>query len=98
MNINPPDESRTATGRNHPAASRGGRGEPHRMEDITMKTIEKRVKAIGSLTGMDQAVRLITNLGGVVIGVQNLEIDFLDGDDCRAIHFKELGNGYIIMV
>ena len=44
-NINPPDESRTATGRNHPAASRGGRGEPHRMEDITMKTIEKRVKA-----------------------------------------------------
>lgn len=97
MNINPPDESRTATGRNHPAASRGGRGEPHRMEDITMKTIEKRVKAIGSLTGMDQAVRLITNLGGVVIGVQNLEIDFLDGDECRTIHFKELGNGYIIM-
>ena len=97
MNTNPPDESRTATGRNHPAASRGGRGEPHRMEDITMKTIEKRVKAIGSLTGMDQAVRLITNLGGVVIGVQNLEIDFLDGAECRTIHFKELGNGYIIM-
>lgn len=47
---------------------------------------------------MDQAVRLITNLGGVVIGVQNLEIDFLDGDECRTIHFKELGNGYIIMV
>ena len=98
MNTNPPDESRTATGRNHPAASRGGRGEPHRMEAITMKTIEKRVKAIGSLTGMDQAVRLITNLGGVVIGVQNLEIDFLDSDDCRTIRFKEMGNGYIIMV
>ncbi|WP_304634310.1 hypothetical protein [uncultured Oscillibacter sp.] len=63
-----------------------------------MKTIEKRVKAIGSLTGMDQAVRLITNLGGVVIGVQNLEIDFLDSDDCRTIRFKEMGNGYIIMV
>ena len=43
-----------------------------------MKGIEKRVKAIGSLVGMNQAVRLISNLGGVVIGVGTLEVTFLD--------------------
>lgn len=73
-------------------------GGPHRAEVGEMRAIEKRVKAVGSLTGMNQAVRLITNLGGVVIGVQGLAIDFLDNGDCRTIRFKELSNGYIIMV
>lgn len=84
----------TAT-RSAAPAKGGGR---HRTEVSEMRAIEKRVKAVGSLTGMNQAVRLITNLGGVVIGVQGLAIDFLDNGDCRTIRFKELSNGYIIMV
>nr|WP_326210062.1 hypothetical protein [uncultured Oscillibacter sp.] len=62
-----------------------------------MKGIEKRVKAIGSLVGMNQAVRLISNLGGVVIGVGTLEVTFLDGADCKTINFNELANGWIVM-
>lgn len=43
-----------------------------------MKTIEKRVKAIGSLTSMDQAVRLITNLGGVVIEMKEIKVEWCE--------------------
>lgn len=61
-----------------------------------MKKIEKQVKAIGTLVNMNQAVRLITNLGGVVIGVGDMTVDFMEGDSIRSIRFVER-NGRIIM-
>lgn len=61
-----------------------------------MKKIEKRVKAVGTLVNMNQAVRLITNLGGVVIGVGDMTVDFMEGDSIRSIRFVER-NGWIIM-
>lgn len=60
-----------------------------------MGSIEKRVKNVGSLTGMDQAVRLVANLGGVVIGTAGMSIDFLDGDSYSTIRFVQK-NGRII--
>lgn len=59
--------------------------------------IKTRVKAIGSLVNMNQAVRLISNLGGVVVGVGNLEVDFMEGSSFKTIRFTELENGWIIM-
>ena len=54
-----------------------------------MKKIEKQVKEIGTLVNMNQAVRLITNLGGVVIGVGDMTVDFIEGNSARSIRFVE---------
>lgn len=59
--------------------------------------ITKRVKAIGSLINMNQAVRLISNLGGVITGVGDLEVCFFDGDEHTSIRFAETENGRIVM-
>lgn len=59
--------------------------------------ITKRVKAIGSLININQAVRLISNLGGVITGVGDLEVYFFDGDEHTSIRFVEIENGRIVM-
>ena len=54
--------------------------------------LKGKLKEIGSLTNMNQAIRLITNLGGVVIGWNGLTVSVLDHGD---IEFKEAADGRI---
>ena len=54
--------------------------------------IKEKVKAIGSLKDINQALRLITNLGGVVVGWNGLTVSVLDHGD---IEFKETADGRI---
>lgn len=61
-----------------------------------MKKIEKQVKRIGTLVNMNQAVRLITNLGGTITGVGDMTVDFMENGTTRSIRFVER-NGWIIM-
>lgn len=56
-------------------------------------TITNKIKSVGSLNSINQAIRLLTNLGSVVIGVNDLTISTLDGD----FEFQELPNGRIIL-
>ena len=81
MNINPPDESRTATGRNHPAASRGGRGEPHRMEVQRMKFYinGKKVtkKAVTEKAGAERLGRMLEEAKQTHAEDPNEQISFM---------------------
>lgn len=62
-----------------------------------MKTINEKVKAVGSLVNMDQAVRLISNLGGTVIGLGNFEVCFIDNGEAKSIRFVKNNSGWIEM-
>lgn len=58
--------------------------------------ITKRVERVGSLYGINQAIRLISNLGGVVIGYDGSSVDFLEGSEYHSILFSEMENGRIV--
>lgn len=60
-----------------------------RYEDMTLT---EKLKSVGTLTDMNQAIRFITNTGHVVIGWNGLTVSVLDHDD---IEFKETAAGRI---
>ncbi len=55
-------------------------------------TLTEKIHRIGTLKDMGQAIRLITNMGHVVIGWNGLTVSVLDSGD---IEFKETANGRI---
>lgn len=67
------------------------------MEEMEMKNINAHLNRIGSLRDINQAVRMISNLGGTVIAVNGLEIDYLDGDACFIANFDSMDGGRLIM-
>ena len=54
--------------------------------------LKNKLKTTGSLKDINQAIRLITNLGGVVVGWNGLTVSVLDHGD---IEFKETADGRI---
>ena len=62
-----------------------------------MNDIKSQLNRVGSLRDINQAVRLISNLGGTVFAVNGLVIDYLDGDSCYIANFNHLGSGRIVL-
>ena len=55
-------------------------------------TLTEKLQSVGTLTGINQAIRFITNTGHTVIGQNGLTVSVLDHDD---IEFEETADGRI---
>ena len=62
------------------------------MKRYADMTLTEKLQHVGTLNGMDQAVRFITNAGHVVTGWNGLTVSVLDAED---IEFKETADGRI---
>ena len=56
------------------------------------RTLTEKLKSVGTLNDMNQAIRFITNAGHIVIGWSGLTVSVLDHDD---IEFRETADGRI---
>lgn len=62
------------------------------MKRYADMTVTEKLKSVGTLSGMNQAVRFITNAGHIVTGWSGLTVSVLDHDD---IEFVETADGRI---
>ena len=62
------------------------------MKRYADMTVTEKLKSVGTLNSMNQAIRFITNAGHIVTGWSGLTVSVLDHDD---IEFKETADGRI---